>query len=150
MYNKVIMMGRLVADPELKTTPQGVSVCSFRIAVDRRFQQKGEEKKSDFFNVVAWRQQGEFVSKYFSKGRMILVEGEMTTRQYTDKNGNPSTWYEIVADRCTFADSKPQGDSGAAGYYGSAPTPSASPAQQGYSAPAQSFAPAATDDDYPF
>ena len=150
MYNKVIMMGRLVSDPELRTTPQGVNVCSFRIAVDRRFQQKGEEKKSDFFNVVAWRQQGEFVSKYFSKGRMILVEGEMTTRQYTDKNGNPSTWYEIVADRCTFADSKPQGDSGAAGYYGSAPAPSAPPAQQGYSAPAQSFAPAATDDDYPF
>lgn len=150
MYNKVIMMGRLVADPELKTTPQGVSVCSFRIAVDRRFQQKGEEKKSDFFNVVAWRQLGEFVSKYFSKGRMILVEGEMTTRQYTDKNGNPSTWYEIVADRCTFADSKPQGEQGAPGYYGSAPAPSAPPAQQGYSAPAQSFAPAATDDDYPF
>ena len=81
MYNKVIMMGRIVADPELKTTPQGVSVCSFRIAVDRRFQQKGEERKSDFFNVVAWRQQGEFVAKYFGKGRMILVDGELTTEQ---------------------------------------------------------------------
>lgn len=85
MYNKVIMMGRIVNDLELKTTPQGVSVCSFRIAVDRRFQNKGEEKKSDFFNVVAWRQQAEFVTKYFHKGRSILVEGEMTTRQYTDK-----------------------------------------------------------------
>lgn len=151
MFNKVIMMGRIVADPELKTTPQGVNVCSFRIAVDRRFQQKGEEKKSDFFNVVAWRQQGEFVSKYFSKGRMILVEGELNTRQYTDKNGNPGTWYEIVADRCSFTgEAKQQGGDNAPSYYGSAPAPSAPPAQQGYSAPAQSFAPAATDDDYPF
>ena len=80
MFNKVIMMGRLVTDPELRTTPQGVNVCSFRIAVDRRFQQKGEEKKSDFFNVVAWRQQADFVHRYFTKGRLILVEGEMTTR----------------------------------------------------------------------
>ena len=67
MFNKVIMMGRLVTDPELRTTPQGVNVCSFRIAVDRRFQQKGEEKKSDFFNVVAWRNEAEFISRYFAK-----------------------------------------------------------------------------------
>ena len=87
MFNKVIMMGRIVNDPELKTTPNGVSTCSFRIAVDRRFQQKGEEKKSDFFNVTAWRQQAEFVRNYFAKGRMILVEGELQTRAYTDKNG---------------------------------------------------------------
>lgn len=102
MYNKVIMMGRIVNDPELATTPQGNNVCKFRIAVDRRFQTKGEEKKSDFFNVVAWRQQAEFVTRYFSKGRMILVEGELNTRQYEDKNGNPATWYEIVADRLSF------------------------------------------------
>lgn len=142
MFNKVIMMGRIVNDPELKTTPQGVSVCSFRIAVDRRFQQKGEEKKSDFFNVVAWRQQGEFVSRYFSKGRMILVEGELNTRQYTDKNGNPSTWYEIVADRCSFTGEPKQGGDNSAPY---AATPASSAP-----APAQSFSPAATDDDYPF
>ena len=80
MFNKMILMGRLVADPELKTTPQGVTVCTFRIAVDRRFQKQGEEKKPDFFNIVAWRQTGEFVQKYFGKGRMILVEGEMTVR----------------------------------------------------------------------
>ena len=113
MYNKVIMMGRIVADPELKQTPQGVNVCSFRIAVDRRFQQKGEERKSDFFNVVAWRQQGEFVAKYFGKGRMILVEGELTTRQYTDKNGANATWYEIVADRCSFTGEKSESQSAA-------------------------------------
>ncbi len=89
MYNKVIMMGRIANDLELKTTPQGVSVCTFRIAVDRRYQAKGEEKKSDFFNVVAWRGHAEFVTKYFSKGRSILVEGEFQTRGYTDKNGNP-------------------------------------------------------------
>lgn len=155
MYNKVIMMGRMVADPELKTTPQGISVCSFRIAVDRRFQQKGEERKSDFFNVVAWRQQGEFVSRYFSKGRMILVEGEMTTRNYTDKNGNPATWYEIVADRCSFTGEPKQNSGGYGDSYGSAPLPSAPPAQsysaqQPDAAPAAAFSPAATDDDYPF
>ena len=86
--NKVIMMGRLVNDPELKTTPNGVPTCSFRIAVDRNFQKRGEEKKSDYFNVVAWRQTAEFITKWFGKGRMILIEGEMQTRQYTDKNGN--------------------------------------------------------------
>ena len=134
MYNKIILMGRIVADPELKTTPQGVNVCSFRIAVDRRFQQKGEERKSDFFNVVAWRQQGEFVAKYFGKGRMILVEGELTTRQYTDKNGANATWYEIVADRCSFTGEK--GESAAV--VQGAPPVAAAPET------------APTDSDYPF
>ena len=106
MYNKAIMMGRICSDPELKTTPNGVNVCSFRIAVDRRFQQKGEERKTDFFNVVAWRSTGELVSKYFGKGRMILVEGELQTRPYTDKSGNQSTWYEINAERVSFTGEK--------------------------------------------
>lgn len=155
MYNKVIMMGRLVSDPELRTTPQGVNVCSFRIAVDRRFQQKGEERKSDFFNIVAWRQQAEFVNRYFSKGRMILVEGELTTRNYTDKNGNPSTWYEIVADRISFTGEKSQGGAYseyAASASSSAPAPASAPAAPApqASAPAGDFSPAATDDDYPF
>ena len=87
--NKVIMMGRICNDLELKITPSGTNVCSFRIAVDRNYQVKGEEKKTDFFNVVAWRTAAEFVTRYFAKGRMILIEGEMQTRQYTDKNGNP-------------------------------------------------------------
>lgn len=155
MYNKVIMMGRLVSDPELRTTPQGVNVCSFRIAVDRRFQQKGEERKSDFFNIVAWRQQAEFVNRYFSKGRMILVEGELTTRNYTDKNGNPSTWYEIVADRISFTGEKLQGGAYsdyAASASSSAPAPASAPAAPApqASAPAGDFSPAASDDDYPF
>ncbi len=109
MFNKVIMMGRIVNDIEFKTTPTGVNVASFRIAVDRRFQTKGEEKKSDFFNIVVWRQQAEFVSKFFSKGRMIMVEGELNTRPYTDKNGNQATWYEIVADHVSFTGEKRDG-----------------------------------------
>ena len=144
MYNKIILMGRIVADPELKTTPQGVSVCSFRIAVDRRFQQKGEEKKSDFFNVVAWRQLGEFVTKYFGKGRMILVEGELQTRPYTDKNGNQATWYEINAERVSFTGETKPVDVTVAD---PAPLPGADSA----AAPATPvFQPAAADDDYPF
>ena len=154
MYNKVIMMGRVVNDPELKTTPQGVNVCSFRIAVDRRFTPKGEERKSDFFNVVAWRQQAEFVNRYFSKGRMILVEGEMTTRNYTDKNGNPATWYEIVADRISFTGEKSQGGGAYSDYAASvssaAPAAPAAPAPAAPQSPASDFSSAASDDDYPF
>lgn len=143
MYNKVIMMGRICSDPELKTTQNGVNVCTFRIAVERRFQQKGEERKTDFFNVVAWRSTGELVNKYFGKGRMILVEGELQTRPYTDKNGNQSTWYEINAERVSFTGEKSGGDSNG---QAAAPAPSAPAPQQ---APAAAFANAATDD-YPF
>ena len=157
MFNKVIMMGRIVNDIEFKTTPTGVNVASFRIAVDRRFQSKGEERKSDFFNIVVWRQQAEFVNRYFGKGRMILIEGELNTRNYTDKNGNPNTWYEIVADRVSFTGEKSQGgtysDSYNGGYY-SAPAPSApqqAPAPAAApSAPASDFATSESGDDYPF
>lgn len=152
MFNKVIMMGRIVNDLELRTTPQGVNVCSFRIAVDRRFQQKGEEKKSDFFNIVAWRQQADFVTRYFGKGRMILVEGELNTRSYTDKNGNPSTWYEIVADRLCFTGEKSQGGSYgdyAASVPSAAPAPAPAAVSPAPQAPAPDFGGAAGDD-YPF
>lgn len=143
MYNKIILMGRLCSEPELKITPQGVRVCTFRIAVDRRFQQKGEEKKSDFFNIVAWRGTGEFVNQYFRKGRMILVEGELQTRPYTDKNGNQSTWYEINAERVSFTGEKSEGAAPAEH------APEQTSAQQA-EAPAGDFRPAASDDDYPF
>lgn len=106
MYNCVTMMGRIVNDLELKVTPNGTNVCQFRIAVDRRYQSKGEERKTDFFNVVAWRKAAEFVTKWFAKGRMIHVQGELQTRPYTDKNGNPATWYEIIADRLDFTGEK--------------------------------------------
>lgn len=160
--NKVIMMGRMVADAELKTTPSGVPACNFRIAVDRNYQKKGEEKKSDFFNCVAWRATAEFISKWFPKGRLILVEGEMQTRQYTDKNGNPSTWYEIQVDNAFFTGDKGNGGSSAAANYG-APPLTEPPAGYGggySSAPTQANnAPTATPaadfssadkDDYPF
>ncbi len=143
MFNKIILMGRLCSEPELRTTPNGVNVCSFRIAVDRRFQQKGEEKKSDFFNVVAWRGTGEFVNQYFRKGRMILVEGELQTRPYTDKNGNQSTWYEINAERVSFTGEKSESAAPAE------TPPEQAPAQQA-GVPADAPSPAASDDDYPF
>ena len=113
MYNKVILMGRITHDLELRTTPTGANVCTFGIAVDRRFQQKGEEKKADFFNIVAWRQQAEFVTRYFGKGRMILVEGELQTRSYTDKNGATVKVTEVIADRLCFTGETRQSGSGA-------------------------------------
>lgn len=139
--NKVIMMGRLVNDLELKTTPNGITTCSFRIAVDRNYQKKGEEKKTDFFNVTAWRNTAEFISRFFSKGRMILIEGEMQVSQYTDKNGNPATWYEIVVDNAFFTGEK-KDDMGttAAPYYGTSQQQAASPTNNAPPAP----------DDYPF
>lgn len=142
MYNKIIVMGRICSDVELKTTPNGTNVCSFRIAVDRRFQQSGEERKTDFFNVVAWRATGEFVNRYFGKGRMILVEGEMQTRQYTDKSGNQSTWYEINAERVSFTGEK-SGNTPAAEN-----VPAAPPASAPQAAPAADFS--AGGDPYPF
>ena len=102
MYNKVILMGRIVNDLELKTTPSGTSVLSFRIAVDRKYQVKGEERKSDFINIVAWRSSAEFISRYFSKGRMILIDGELQTRSYQDKNGNTAYITEVLVEQATF------------------------------------------------
>ena len=107
--NKCILMGRLTADPTLRRTGSGVAVTSFTIAVDRDFGK--EEKETDFFNIVAWRQTGEFVSKYFTKGRMIVVDGKLQTRSWTDKDGNKRTTVEVVADNCYFGDSK-KDDSG--------------------------------------
>ena len=110
MYNRAILIGRLVADPELRTTPNGVSVCSFCIAVDRPYS-KDKEKQADFINCVAWRERAEFVTRYFSKGKPILVEGSIQTRQYTDKNNQKRTAVEVVADNCRFVESKGSGES---------------------------------------
>ena len=106
MLNSVIMMGRLTADPELRQTPQGVNVCSFTIAVDRTFVKQGEQRQADFFDVVAWRGQADFVSRFFRKGQMIAVQGRMETRTYDDRNGVRRKAYTIVADGLHFADSK--------------------------------------------
>ena len=102
--NKVILAGRLTADPELKTTPNGISVCSFSVAVDRRYSK--DNKQTDFINVVAWRSTAEFITKYFSKGNSICVCGSIQTRSYTDKNGNKRTAVEVVAEEATFCEGK--------------------------------------------
>lgn len=103
MFNLVVLSGRLTADPELKTTPNGVSVCSFSIANEVGY---GESKKTAFINIVAWRNQAEFVNKYFSKGNMIGIEGAIQTRKYTDKDGNNRTIFEVVANNVQFVESK--------------------------------------------
>ncbi len=113
MLNCAIIMGRLTADPELRTTASGLSVTSFSVAVDRRFQRQGEEKQTDFINVVAWRQTADFVSRYFHKGSMIAVQGSIQTRNYEDKNGNKRTAVEIVADNVSFCGSKAESEAAA-------------------------------------
>lgn len=102
MYNRIIVIGRLVADPELRTTQNGVNVASFRVAVNR----PRDKEKSDFFNVVAWRQNAEFITRYFSKGKLIGIEGSLQTSDYTDKEGNRRTAFEIQAERAFFTESK--------------------------------------------
>ena len=103
MLNVVVLSGRITADPELKTTQNGVSVCSFTIAVERRYKQ-GEERQADFINIVTWRSSAEFVSKYFKKGSMIAVRGAIQTRRYQDRDGNNRTAFEVVADDVQFAE----------------------------------------------
>lgn len=106
MLNAVTLQGRLVAGPELRRTPSGVSACSFRIAVERSFAKQGEERKADFIDIVTWRQTAEFVCKCFAKGSQILVQGEVQTRSYEDKNGAKRTVVEIVADKVHFDGAK--------------------------------------------
>ena len=120
MLNHIVIMGRLVRDPELRRTGSGVAVASFRVAVDRDFAPKdGGERKADFIDCVAWRQTGEFISKYFAKGRMIVVDGRLEMRDWTDKDGNKRTSAEIVVANAYFGDSKRDGDSGNSSYGGS-------------------------------
>ena len=106
MLNVVALMGRLTADPELRTTPAGVSVTSFTIAVDRSFVKQGEERQADFINCVAWRGTADFVAKYFQKGSLIAVDGSIQTRRYQDKDGHNRTTFEVVVDNAHFAGSK--------------------------------------------
>ena len=106
MLNVVAIVGRLVADPELKTTQSGTTVCRFRLAVDRNYTPQGEERKADFFDVVAWRNTAEFICRYFQKGSMIALNGSLQTRQYQDKSGNNRTAVEIVASQASFCGGK--------------------------------------------
>ena len=147
MLNHITIMGRLTRDPELRRTGSGVAVSSFAVAVDRDFGGRdGGEKETDFIDCVAWRQTGEFLSKYFTKGRMIVVSGRLQIRSWTDKDGNKRRTADVVADNCYFGDSKRDGDGG--NTYGGYAAPAA-PAYGSYSAPAapaSDFAMLADDD----
>ena len=111
MLNKIILMGRLTRDPELRRTGSGTAVTSFSLAVDRDFKSQGGEKETDFIDIVAWRNTAEFVSKYFTKGRMAVVEGRLQMRNWTDRDGNKRVSAEVVADNVYFGDSKRDGGS---------------------------------------
>ena len=153
MLNKIILMGRLTRDPELRHTQSGTAVASFSLAVDRDFKDRNTgEKSTDFIDIVAWRQTGEFVSKYFAKGRMAVVEGRLQIRDWTDKDGNKRRSAEVVADNVYFGDSKRDAES--AGNYGGSynfnqvpPTAPTAP-MTGYGAPAggDQFAELSDDD----
>lgn len=160
MLNKIIIMGRLTRDPELRRTGSGTAVTSFSLAVDRDFKSQSGEKETDFIDVVAWRSTAEFVSKYFTKGRMAVVEGRLQIRDWTDKEGGKRRSAEVIADQVYFGDSKRDSDGGGysnagyasgGGYSGgyaapSAPAPSAAPS--GYGAPSggDQFAELSDDD----
>ena len=148
MLNHIVIMGRLTRDPELRRTGSGIAVTSFSLAVDRDFAPKdGGERETDFIDCVAWRQTGEFVSKYFTKGRMAVVSGRLQIRSWTDKDGNKRRTAEVVADNVYFGDSKRDGDGGSSSYGGNAyggnscganaySAPAPAPSYGGYSAPA--------------
>ena len=170
MLNHIVIMGRLARDPELRHTQSGTPVATFRLAVDRDFKDKNTgERQTDWIDVVAWRGTGEFVSRYFSRGRMAVVEGRLQMREWTDKEGNRRTTAEVVADSVYFGDSKREGDgqgsySGNNGYGGGSyggqggsygrPAPSAPPApaaDYGIPSGGDQFAELADDDgDLPF
>ena len=133
MLNKIFIMGRLTRDPELRRTQSGTAVTSFSLAVDRDYKSQSGEKETDFIDVVAWRSTAEFVSKYFTKGRMAVVEGRLQIRDWKDKEGNNRRSAEVVADNVYFGDSRPGGAGGNNGGYPQAPAYGA-PAG-GYSAP---------------
>ena len=148
--NQVNLIGRLVADPELKQTPTGVSVTTFRIAVNHRYNPKDSERKAYFFDIIAWRRQAEFITQYFKKGNQILLEDcELTNRSYTDKNEIKRTFTEIVAGRCSFVGSK--GSNGNAAGSDRGGNGKASTQAPAYSdGDADDFAPIDDDGDLPF
>ena len=139
MLNHIVIMGRLTRDPELRRTGSGVAVASFTVAVDRDFGGRdGGERETDFIDCVAWRQTGEFVSKYFTKGSMIVVSGRLQIRNWTDKEGNKRRSAEVVADNCYFGESKRNAEGNAYGgnTYGGNSYAAPAPSYGGYSAPA--------------
>lgn len=168
MLNRVILMGRLVADPELKTTNTGISVTSFRIAVDRSYVKAGEQRQADFFDIVAWRSSAEFVCRNFSKGSLIAIDGQLQSRQYQTKDGQNRTAIEVVVDNVSFTGERRDPSAGTyGGGYSQAPRqstyggsqippqpaaqPAAQPAVPAYSAGSpDDFQAMPLDDDLPF
>ncbi len=152
-FNKVILVGNLTADPELKQTPSGVSVCRFSIAVQRRFGRNEQgQTTADFFNIVAWRQSADFVSRYFTKGRAILVCGQIQNDNWTDQQGVKHYSTSIVADEVTFADSKSGDNSNAGGNAagGNQYTPNAYGSPSYNSSENNNFEEITSDDNLPF
>jgi len=163
MLNIVVLMGRLTADPELRTTPNGISICRFTLAVDRNYAKQGTERQTDFINCTAWRQTAEFVSRYFVKGQLMAVNGSIQTGSYTDNNGNKRYTTDVIVDNVNFTGDRRDGGNARSGSYsGNSYQPSGGSAYN--SAPRQDPAPAPTysggsasdfeempfDDDLPF
>lgn len=146
MINSVVLMGRLTADPELRTTTTGKSVCSFSIAVDRSFVRAGEERQADFINIVAWEQTANFICRYFRKGSMIALTGSIQTRRYEDKTGAKRTAFEVIAREVSFTGSK--AETGTGTYSAPAQAPAQAPAYQ--SAMPGDFEEITDDEDLPF
>lgn len=151
--NKIMLIGRLTADPELKQTQSGIPVVTFSIAVNRRFTKQGEQPQADFIRITAWRQQAEFVSRYFNKGKSIFVLGALQNRNWTDQNGQKHYDFEVVADEVSFVESKSGDDGGAANR--NFQTPSEAPTSGAVYSPAAQESPApfedlGSDDDLPF
>ena len=147
MLNRIILMGRLTRDPELRHTQQGTAVASFTLAVDRDFKGRdSSDRATDFIDIVAWRSTAEFVSKYFAKGRMAVVEGRLQIRDWTDRDGGKRRTAEVIADNVYFGDSKRDGDSSGSSYGNSYSRPAA-PAPVDYGMPVgDQFAELADDD----
>lgn len=146
--NKVILVGRLTKDPELRATTSGIPVCSFTVACDRRFVKQGEERKADFINCIAWRQAGESISKYFAKGHRIALEGSIQTRSWTDNEGKTRYATEVVVDQWEFAQSKNEGGAGGQAVPGAAHFSNSKPTEP-LSGDLDGFMPI-EDDDLPF
>ena len=157
MLNRVVLMGRLVGDPELKTTQSGVSVTAFRLAVDRNYVKSGEDRKADFIDVICWRQTAEFVCRYFGKGSMIAVDGQLQSRTYQAKDGSNRYVIEVVADQVSFTGERKDNSNNYQQNYSrqsnnnqrqSAPRQQA--AQQAQQTQMNDFADMPNDDDLPF
>ena len=144
-FNKVILLGNMVADPELKKTNSGTSVVSFRIAVNRSYAKQGEKPQTDFFNATAWGQRAEFIVRFFPKGRQILISGQLQNRNWTDNNGQNRTSTEIVVDEVSFV-----GNKGNEGSYPPSVSPSPSDVPSYGSSGEDSFTDLSSDDELPF